>query len=122
MKSTLAVLLATTAVIGALAIPTLDAFARDTPDGTWPAVGADASPGTKVRLAMSDDDRPRDRMRRTHDHDDDGDDDDDRDDDDDDDDHDDTAVGRRATAPAGTIAPPKNGLFGTAAPPRAVID
>ncbi|MCL7466819.1 hypothetical protein [Phaeovulum sp. NW3] len=108
MKSTFAVLLATTAVVGALAIPTLDAFARDTPEGTWPAVGADGTSGPEVRLATRDDDRHRDRIRRDH-H-------------DDDDDDDNAPAGRGTPAPAGTVAPPTNGLFGTGAPPKAVTN
>lgn len=113
MKSTFAVLLATTAVVGALAIPTLGTFARDTPDGTWPAVGADGTSGPKVRLATRDDDRHRNRIRRAH-HDD--------DDHDEDDDDDDAPAGRGTPAPAGTVAPPANGLFGTGAPPSAVTN
>lgn len=118
MRSTFAVLLATTAVVGALAIPTLGTFARDTPDGTCPAVVADGTSGPKVRLATGDDDRHRDRIRRDH-HDDD---DDDDDFDDDHDEDDDAPAGRGTPAPAGTVAPPANGLFGTGAPPSAVTN
>lgn len=54
-----------------------------------------------------------------------GDDDDDDDDDlcDDDDDDDDGCGGRRTgPAPAGTVMPPANGLFGTGAPPQVKVN
>ena len=47
----------------------------------------------------------------------------DEDDDDDcDDDHDDCRGGVRSPAPAGTVAPPQNGLFGNGAPPQVRVN
>ncbi len=50
------------------------------------------------------------------------DDDDDDDCDDDDDDDDDCRGGARNPAPAGTVAPPQNGLFGNGAPPQVQVN
>ena len=55
--------------------------------------------------------------RRGHD-----DDDDDDDDDCDDDDDDECRGGARNPAPAGTVAPPQNGLFGNGAPPQVQVN
>lgn len=61
-----------------------------------------------------DDDRWRDGSRRGHD--------DDEYDDEDDDDDDDCRGGARNPAPAGTVAPPQNGLFGNGAPPQVQVN
>ncbi|OWY04409.1 PepSY domain-containing protein [Thioclava sp. IC9] len=46
----------------------------------------------------------------------------DDDDEDDDDDDDDYGASARNPAPAGTVAPPKNGLFGDGAPPKVQVN
>lgn len=126
MKSTFAVLLATTAVVGALGLPALAAM-RGTGDpagfcttGLCAAMFADAGNAAPlIRVSGDDDDDDDDddtRRRRSHD------DDEDDDDDDCDDDDDDCAGARANPAPAGTVAPPANGLFGNGAPPRAVTN
>ena len=113
MKSTFAVLLATTAVIGALGLPALSAIGRDpdTTSITAATVGNDTDGA--IRLASSDDDDNRKASRRDDDH---------EDDDDDEDECDDDEVDCRRPAPAmtptGPIAPPTNGLFSPGAAPK----
>lgn len=125
MKTTLAVLLATSAVIGALGVPALATMRApgDLPglcdSGVCTALSeADDQPMPLLRVSGDDDDDGG-RVRRRHD-DDDDDDDDDCDDDDDDDCM--SAGGRGNPAPAGTVPPPANGLFGNGAPPVAVTN
>lgn len=110
MKSTLAILLATTAVIGALGLPALSALGRDpgTTAVTVETVG-NATDGA-IRLASSDDDDNRNVSR--------GDDDDDDDDDECDDDEDDCRRPAPAMTPTGPVAPPANGLFSPGAAPQ----
>jgi hypothetical protein len=68
-----------------------------------------------------EDGRWREGARRRHD--DDDDDDDDHDDDDDDDCEDDDCRGGAGNpAPAGSVAPPQNGLFGNGAPPQVQVN
>ena len=69
-----------------------------------------------------DDSGWREGSRRGHGGGDGGDDDDDDDDDDCDDDDDDCRGGARNPAPAGTVDPPQNGLFGNGAPPRVRVN
>ncbi len=111
MKTPRALLLAATALTAILGLPALASISapRDT------AMATDDRTPAPLRLASDDDD---DHRRRNRHHDDDDDDDDD-DSDDDDDDNDHHRRSRSATpAPAGPLAPPANGLFGTGAPPR----
>lgn len=124
MKSTLAVLLATTAVIGALGLPALAAMRASsstpaicTSDVCAAVLGDSGPPIPLIRVSGDDDDNDDSvRIRR-------GDDDDDDEDCDDDDDGDDGCIGAlRNPAPAGTVAPPTNGLFGNGAPPVAVTN
>ena len=123
MKSTLAVLLVTTAVIGALGLPALAAMRASSgipaicTSDVCAAVLGDSGQSIPLIRVSGDDDDDGVRIRR-------GDDDDDDDDcDDDDDDDDDDCTGARGNpAPAGTVAPPANGLFGTGAPPVAVTN
>jgi hypothetical protein len=61
-----------------------------------------------------DDDREHRRMPRRQDG--------DHEDEDDDDDDDDGAGGGRNPAPAGSVAPPQNGLFGTGAQPQVKVN
>lgn len=115
MKTTLALLLATTAVVGTLGLPALSSITGKTGDGVGPALTAPDANGafSTFLLASKDDDDHHDRRKSSGD---DGDDDDDDDHDDDDDDR-----GRPATssASAGAVAPPANGLFGDGALPQA---
>ena len=117
MKKTFAILLASTAIAVGAGIP------------AWSAMhgaalsSARADENRLVRLA-SDDDRGDDDHERSGRR---GDDDDRHGDDDDDDregDDDDDGYGGSATAnpaPAGTVAPPANGLFGSGAAPKVKV-
>ena len=122
MKSTLAVLLATAAALGALGLPALAALHAPggpcTGDVCSAVLVPGASPAPLIRVSGEDDhDDNQGRDRRAHRHDD-----DDCDDDDDDDDDDESGRrdARRNPVPAGSVAPPVNGLFGNGAPPVAV--
>jgi hypothetical protein len=141
MTSRFSLLVASTALTVAFGLPVLAAM--DAPgatqgqcSGVCAAVfGADDGDLPLIRVNDDDDDDDDGGwVRRGHDDDDDGDcddEDDDEDDDDDDDDHDDddddddddNCTGTRGNpAPAGTVPPPANGLFGTGAPPVAVTN
>lgn len=123
MKPRLAFLITTSALTLALGLPTLAAIRAA--EGCAPALCAAPADGT-VPLIQVDDDHKRGWFRLWRGgHDDDDDEDDDDDDCDDDDDDDDCRSGRGGKgnpAPAGTAAPPANGLFGNGAPPRAVTN
>lgn len=132
MTSRLSLLFASTALVVALGLPALAAMqtpgtAQGDCIGVCAAVfGADDQPVPLIRVSGDDDDDDDDGgwFRRGHDDDDDEDEDDDDDDDDcDDDDDDDGCTGARGNpAPAGSVAPPANGLFGNGAPPVAVTN
>ena len=123
MTSRLSLLFASTALTVALGLPALAAMqvqgnAHDQCSGVCAAVlSADDQPVPLIRVSGDDDDGG--WVRRGHD-----DDEDDEDcDDDDDDDDDDGCIGALGNpAPAGTVAPPANGLFGNGAPPVAVTN
>lgn len=115
MKSTLVVLLATTAALGALGLPALAALRASGGPCTGDVCSAvfvpGASPAPLIRVSGEDDHHDNQgRDRRAHRH----------DDDDDDDDESGRPGARRNPAPAGSVAPPVNGLFGNGAPPVAV--
>lgn len=122
MKKTLTLLVASTALTAAIGVPAWSAMQAPA-DGVLRPVAAffeDASQAMPLILASDDDDdddRWREGSRRGHD-----DDDDDDDCDDDDDDDDDCRGGARNPAPAGTVAPPQNGLFGNGAPPQVQVN
>ena len=124
MKKTLTLLAASTALTAAIGVPAWSAMQAPA-DGVLRPVAAlfeDAAQAMPLVLASDDDDdddRWRDGSRRGHDDDDDDDDDDDCDDDDDDDD---CSGAARNPAPAGTVAPPQNGLFGNGAPPQVQVN
>lgn len=128
MKKTLTILVASTALTAAIGVPAWSSIHKpegrhDRPVNALTAEGPDAMP---LILASSDDDDDddhyrRDRPRRGHD-DDDHDDDHDDDDDDDDDDEGGNRGGARNPAPAGTVAPPQNGLFGNGVPPKTQVN
>lgn len=124
MKKTLALLAASTALTAAVGLPAFATVRGLSPDGDSVIATAIQKAGHPAGLwhVRDDDDDDDDhgyRQRRDRDGDDHDDDDhdDDHDDDDDDDDH-----GRRRgmtnPAPAGTVAPPQNGLFGSGAAPK----
>jgi hypothetical protein len=125
MKGTLALLVASTALTAPFGAPA--SLAMQAPAGgdlrPVAALLDDAPQTMPLVLASGDDDddhhhrHHRDRKRDSR-HDDDDDDECDDDDDDDDD------CRRRAgpRAPAGTIAPPQNGLFGNGAPPKVQVN
>lgn len=112
MTRTLTMLFASTALTAALGLP------------AWSAIHAPAQQeaAAPVALAMdAGDDAPRLILVDDDEDDDDDEGEDDRDDDDDDDDDcddDEGSCGNRAAppAPAGSAAPPQNGLFGTGTP------
>lgn len=121
MKKTLTLLVASTALTAAIGVPAWSAM--QAPSDVLRPVAAffdDAPQAMPLVLASDDDDddRWRDGSRRSHD--DDYDDEDDCDDDDDDDD--DCRGGVRNPAPAGTVAPPQNGLFGNGAAPQVQVN
>lgn len=113
MRKTLTLLVASTAltaVIGTTAWSALSAA----PDGSprpFAAIWQDAAQPLPVILASDDDDDDDEDenhgSRRDHD---------------DDDDDDDCRGGAPNPAPAGTIAPPQNGLFGNGAPPQVQVN
>lgn len=127
MKRTLTLLVASTALTAAIGLPAWSAMHMPRDGGSEHSFAAvfdvarEAAP--LHRVSDDDDDDERGGFFRRGDDDDDGkyrkssrhdDDDDDEEDDDDDD-------GRgnaRNPAPAGTVAPPQNGLFGTGAAPK----
>ena len=111
MTSRLSLLFASTALTVALGLPALAAMqvqgnAHDQCSGVCAAVlSADDQPLPLIRVSGDDDEDC-----------------DDDDDDDDDDDHDGCIGALGNPAPAGTVAPPANGLFGNGAPPVAVTN
>jgi hypothetical protein len=122
MKMTVAILLASTALAVGAGIPAWSAMQR-----------VEHSPKSFqdnpfVRLAGDDDDGDRESGRSYRSNDDDhrdGDDDDDDDDgggDDDEDDDGSLGAGSASPAPAGTVAPPANGLFGSGAMPKVKVN
>ena len=130
MKKTLALLATTTALSAAITAPAWSAMRTSNseflPFAAVLEAGQDAMP---LILASSDDDDDREYRNGARYEDDDDDDDyskyrsgsrydDDDDDCDDDDDDDDCGHGASTAAPAGTVAPPQNGLFGNAAAPK----
>jgi hypothetical protein len=112
MKKTLTLLVASTALTAAIGVPACSAMQAPA-DGVLRPVAAlfdDASQAMPLVLASDDDDdddRWRDGSRRGHD---------------DDDCDDDCRGGARNPAPAGTVAPPQNGLFGNGTPPQVQVN
>ena len=116
MKKTLTLLAASTALTAVIGVPAWSAM--QAPSDVLRPIAAlfdDSSQAMPLVLASDDDDdddRWRDGSRRGHDD----------DDDDDDDCDDDCRGGARNPAPAGTVAPPQNGLFGNGAPPQVQVN
>jgi len=119
MKKTLTLLVAATALTAAIGVPAWSAMQAPADGGLRPSAALfDGSPQTRPLVLASDDDdddddRWREGSRRGHD---------DDDDEDDEDEDDDDRGGARNPAPAGTVAPPQNGLFGNGTPPRVQVN
>lgn len=116
MKKTLLLLVASTALTAAIGVPVWSAMHAPTDQGNLPFTARFAEGEHTMPLLLAsddddDDDRWQDGSRAGHK------DDDDDDDCEDDDDDDDCRGGASNPAPAGTVAPPHNGLFGNGAPP-----
>lgn len=117
MKKTLTLLAASTALTAAIGFPAWSAMQASSAEGLSPVAAlfeghADALP---LVLASDDDDDRRGRKSKRRGYDDD-------DDDEDDDDDDDERGNARNPAPAGSVAPPQNGLFGGGAAPKAKVN
>ncbi|KJS40195.1 MAG: hypothetical protein VR71_24340 [Roseovarius sp. BRH_c41] len=108
MKKIRTLLVASTALTAAIGVPAWSAMRASEGEDLWPLAalfdeGSQALP--LLRVSGDDDDR-----------------DDDDSDDDEDEDEDDDRGGARNPAPAGTVAPPQNGLFGTGTPPQVKVN
>ncbi|HHZ07235.1 MAG TPA: hypothetical protein GX405_00470 [Rhizobiales bacterium] len=120
MRKTFATLIASTALVTGAGIPAWSAMHR----AVWSYESREAATDVSdagAPLIFAGDHRRHDRNheRRFGR----GDDDDDRDDDDDDDDDDNGyRGGAGGPAPAGTVAPPNNGLFGSGAAPKVRVN
>jgi hypothetical protein len=129
MNKTLMILVATTALTAAVGVPAWSTIRDATSDTQRPARAQDDASGQSRMLYASsedDDDGYRRQNRRGSDDDDDNyrrssdsDDDGYRGSDDDDDDYGGSA---NNPAPAGTVAPPQNGLFQNGTPPRVQLN
>lgn len=123
MRKTLTLLAASTALTAAIGVPAWSAINGPANGVLRPAAALfdDATPTMPLVLASDDEDDDERPWRQTSRR---GDDDDNDDDDDDDgcDDDDDCRGSARNPAPAGTVAPPQNGLFGNGAPPRVQVN
>ena len=112
MKTTLAILTATTTLAAFLAMPAIGAvhsvWTGDS--GQFTGMHHASSKATSFLLASNDDDDYKSKAGYRSDHD--G---EDHDGDDDDDDDDDDGQASASPAPAGSVAPPANGLFDTGA-------
>jgi hypothetical protein len=121
MRKTLTLLVASTALTAAIGLPAWSAMHAPADESPRPlaAIFQDRAQALPLILASNDDDRSsRETSRRGRDQDDDDDDDDDCDDDDG---NDNCGGGARNPAPAGTVTPPQNGLFGNGAPPQVQV-
>jgi len=106
MKTTLTLLLASTALSGAIGMPAWSMAQLSLPPTQRPfaALSGDTAQVMPLVLASSDEDE---------------DDEDEDEEDEDEDEEDDQRSGGRNPAPAGGTAPPANGLFGTGTAPKA---
>lgn len=113
MKKTLALLATSTALAAVIALPALSETRRPSEEkGVFAALFGEDGEGLRLWFVSDDDDDEKERGHSRKD----------RDDDDDDDDDDDGARGGMNPAPAGTSAPPKNGLFGSGAAPQVQVN
>jgi hypothetical protein len=122
MKKTLALLVASTALTVAIGVPAWSAMRVPQDDAKPQSIaalfddGQEALPLIFVSDDDDDDDKDREYRRSSRYSDDDNDDDEDREDDDD------ASGGSLNPVPAGTVAPPQNGLFGNGAPPQVKVN
>ena len=119
MKKTLAALVATTALTAAIGLPAWSAMRAEAEAGENPIAAVGEAGQSALPLILASDDDDDDHRDRSGD---DDDEDDDDDDDCDDDDDDDACRGASNPAPAGTVAPPQNGLFGSGAAPQVQVN
>lgn len=122
MKRTLTLLVASTALTAAIGLPAWGAMRAMTDGITGPiSATADAEREAVPLMFVSDDNDDDDdrEYRRTFFF---GGDDDDEEDDEDDCDDDDCGNSARNPAPAGTVSPPQNGLFGSGTPPKVQLN
>ena len=123
MRKTLTLLVASTALTAAIGLPAWSAMHAPADESLRPVAAPFEERAQALPLILASDDDDDDNRgyvqssRRGHD-----DDDDDDDDDCDDDDDDECRGGARNPAPAGTVAPPQNGLFGNGAPPQVQVN
>lgn len=136
MRKPLALLVASTALSAAVGFPGWGGSAGPSgPGAQAPSAASGDAPETLPLILAGSHDRDHHARDRHHsrdrhgddddddDDDDDGDDDGDDDDDDDcDDDEGDCGVRMRTPAPAGTVAPPANGLFLDGTPPKVKVN
>jgi len=116
MMKTLALLIASTALTTAIAIPAWSAIRAATEAGARPIASVFESVQEALPLILiSDDDENENDDGK-------GEKDDDEDDECDDDEDDDSCGAVRKPAPAGTVAPPQNGLFGSGTPPQVKVN
>ncbi len=119
MRTTLALLIASTALTVAIGVPAWGAMSGSAEPEERPlAVAAGSGEAALPLIFVSDDDDGDDHAYRRSS----GRDDDDDDDCDDDDDDDEGCRGAGNPAPAGSVAPPANGLFGNGAPPQVKVN
>lgn len=116
MKKTISILLASTALIAVIGIPAWSAMhgAGQLEGRRNTALGAFRALGASPVLVSDDDGESRDHERLLHR----GDDSDHEGDEEDDDD----GGNASGPAPAGRVAPPNNGLFGTGATPKVQVN
>ena len=110
MRKTLPLLVASTALTAMIGTTAWSAMSA-APDGSprpFAAIWQDAAQSLPLILASDDDDDDDENHGSRRDH--------------DDDDDDDCGSGAPNPAPAGTVAPPQNGLFGTGAPPQVQVN
>lgn len=122
MRKTLTLLVASTALTAVIGTTAWSAMSA-APDGSprpFAAIWQDAAQSLPLILASDDDDDDEENHGSWRDHDDDDDEEDCNDEDNDDDD--DCGSGAPNPAPAGTVAPPQNGLFGNGAPPQVRVN
>lgn len=125
MRKTLTLLLASTALTAAIGIPAWSAMRRSVDGSLWsrPALLEESALAGPLVLVGGDEQNEKQRARKSsqHGHDD-GDEEDEDDDEDEDEDEDGNRNGAGNPAPAGSVAPPQNGLFGNGAAPRAQVN
>lgn len=106
---TLALLIASTALTTAIAIPAWSAMRAASEAGARPVASVFENVQEALPLILISDE-------------DENDDDEDDNDECDDDEDDDSCGAVRKPAPAGTVAPPQNGLFGSGTPPQVKVN